>query len=99
MSKCEKCITNRSECVKCKDNPIYIIPTESLYKEYIPTCPRGYTDCVGDPAYILFNYPYWYKELYGNKTPLEAAKEEGGCYDRFLEDPDEDFYCYDDEDK
>lgn len=35
-------------------------------KDYTPVCPRGYTDCVYDPAYIKFSSPEWYKELYGD---------------------------------
>ena len=38
-------------------------------------------------------------ELYGDKTPEEAIHEENGCMDRFINDPDEEYYCYDDEDK
>ena len=63
---------------------------------YTPVCPRGYLDCVYDPAYIHFHYPDWYKELYGDKTPEEAAEK---CRQKMLEDPDEENYCYDDEDK
>lgn len=64
--------------------------------KYTPTCPRGYTDCIRDPAYIKFNYPDWYKDLYRNKTPEEAAS---GCRERVREDPNEEYYCYDNEDK
>ena len=67
--------------------------------EYTPVCPRGYTDCVWDPAYIKFHDPEWYEELYGGITPEEAAHKENGCYDRVKEDPDMKYYCYDDEDK
>lgn len=68
-------------------------------KDYTPTCPRGYVDCVHDPAYIKHHHPDWYAKLYGDKTPEEAAHEENGCFDRATEDPDEEYYCYDDEDK
>ena len=68
-------------------------------KKYIPVCPRGYDDCVWDPAYIQCFYPDWYKELYGDKTPTEAIATENDCLDKVKEDPDEEFYCYDDEDK
>ena len=60
------------------------------FKDYIPTCPQGWDDCVCDPAYIKATYPEWYKELYGDMTPEEAAKKH--C------DPTDE-YCYDDEDK
>lgn len=67
--------------------------------EYKPVCPRGYTDCVYDPAYIKFHHPEWYKELHGDMTPEEAVHKKGGCYDKVEKDPDEEYYCYDDEDK
>ena len=66
---------------------------------YKPLCPRGYSDCIWDPAYIFYNYPDWYKELYGDLSPEEAIYEPGGCYDTFIEDPNEENYCYDNEDK
>lgn len=66
---------------------------------YKPLCPRGYEDCVGDPAYIKATHPNWYHKLYGDKTPEEALEEEGGCLERFREDPQMEAYCYDDEDK
>lgn len=66
---------------------------------YKPVCPRGYDDCVRDPAYIQYHYPDWYAELYGDLAPWQAILAEGGCLERAAEDPDEKFYCYDDEDK
>ena len=109
MDRCEKCIipkVNQSEnlCLECRDNPIVqrvlmTLPRVSHYLDYMPTCPRGYTDCVCDPAYIQFHYPDWYKDLYGELTPEEAINVEGGCAERAKEDPDMHYYCYDDEDK
>ena len=103
MSKCKYCINDKSWCKKCIDNPFYQeilakLPKHSYFMDYIPACPRGYSDCVGDPAYIKFNYPDWYKELYGDISPEEAIHV-NGCYERFIEDPDMENYCYDDEDK
>ena len=46
-------------------------------------------------AYIKFHYPEWYKKLYGDKTPEEANKN---CRKAILEEPDENGYCYDNED-
>lgn len=46
--------------------------------EYSPTCKHGFEDCVRDPAYIKATYPNWYKELYGDISPEQAA-ETGGC--------------------
>lgn len=66
---------------------------------YRPVCPRGYDDCVRDPAYIKHHHPEWYKELYGNHPPEAAIFARGGCKERALLDPDEKYYCYDDEDK
>lgn len=66
---------------------------------YKPLCPRGYDDCVWDPAYIFFNYPDWYKKLYGDLSPEEAIFVKNGCHEKALLDPDEKYYCYDDEDK
>ena len=104
MSKCKKCISDRTWCSQCRDYPVYqeilkMIPKKSCYMDYVPVCPRGYTDCVCDPGYIKFHHPEWYKDLYGDLSPEEAILVEGGCKERFLEDPDEKYYCYDDEDK
>lgn len=97
MIKCEKCVAPKESCNKCKDNPVYSnVPRTSNFMAYIPVCPRGYTDCVGDPAYIKFYHPEWYKELYGDKTPYEAAEE---CRQDVIDDPEEEYYCYDNEDK
>lgn len=61
---------------------------------YRPTCKCGYDDCIYDPAYICATYPEWYKNLFGSKTPEEAAATKGNSCS----------YCkngdhYDDEDK
>ncbi|MBO5953305.1 MAG: hypothetical protein J6Q53_04195 [Oscillospiraceae bacterium] len=85
-------LRERIKCAKASHPP-------AVQQGYTPTCPRGYTDCIHDPAYIKFHHPEWYKELYGDMTPEEAALEENGCYDSFEEDPDMKYYCYDDEDK
>ena len=91
MYRCEKCVTDKSWCWRCKDNPKYAnYPSLSYFQEYIPLCPQGYDDCVMDPAYIKFHHPEWYKKLYGDMTPEEVVAE--NC------DPDDE-YCYDDEDK
>ena len=95
---CNSCVTDKSKCIMCRNNPIYDnVPTRSLYQEYIPTCPRGYIDCVYDPAYIKCYYPDWYKEQYGDLTPEQASEK--SCAEKVREDPDEEYYCYDDEDK
>ncbi len=94
---CDTCITTKDMCLKCIYNPIYK-DLRSYFKEYEPTCPRGYSNCVHDPAYIKHNHPEWYAKIYGDKTPEEASKT-GSCQEAFEEDPDEEYYCYDDEDK
>lgn len=66
---------------------------------YTPTCPRGYDDCVWDPAYIKHHYPDWFARLWGNRTPEQVAQSPGGCFDKYKNDPEEKYYCYDDEDK
>lgn len=77
MSKCDKCLTDKSECVNCCDNPVYAnVPKESRYKDYIPACPKGYPDCKHDPAYIKQHFPEWYTELFG-KLPIEDAIKYG----------------------
>ena len=100
-NKCDKCVSDKSLCSNCRDNPevqkiLISLPRYTYFTDYMPTCPRGYTDCIYDPAYIHFHYPDWYKELYGDKTPEEAAEK---CRQKVIEDPDEENYCYDDEDK
>lgn len=106
MALCDYCVekTNTLICEVCIDNPKFqkilkTLPTHSYFKNYIPVCPRGYTDCIRDPGYIKYYYPDWYKELYGDLTPKEAILVKGGCKERFENDPNEEDYCYDDEDK
>ncbi len=111
MDYCKFCITDENKCNKCLKNPKFkdfknffesndskeYYDAKILEEQgYLPTCPRGYIDCVNDPAYIKHNCPDWYKELYGDKTLKEASEE---CRKRMEEDPDEKYYCYDDEDK
>lgn len=64
---------------------------------YEPTCPCGYIDCVGDPAYIRWTNPKWWKEL---DMPTSCADLNYGkpCH---KVDEDGNLYCehYDDEDK
>ena len=70
-------------------------PNQFDWVYYKPTCKFGYENCIHDPAYIYSTYPEWYKELYGDKTPEEAATdEEEGCVSCT-----EDNCYYDDEDK
>lgn len=69
-------------------------PEKHNWVYYKPTCKFGWDDCISDPAYIKATYPDWYKELYGDMTPEEAALEDRGCCSCSEE------YChYDDEDK
>ena len=97
MSKgrCDNCVQDRSRCVDCIENPNY--PKQSLFRSYIPTCPRGYYGCISDPAYMLLRHPDTYRRIYGDITPKEASLK--SCAKRAMEDPDEEYYCYDDEDK
>lgn len=86
------CVNRSPEiCVTCKRN---VKPLKDYYQAYKPTCPRGYTDCVCDPAYIKRYHPKWYASLYGELTPEEASKK--SCRKRSKRDHDD---CYDDEDK
>ena len=97
---CERCVADKSLCKDCKDNPIYAdYPMTSHFMAYVPVCPRGYSDCVNDPAYILFYHPTYYKEIFGDKTPLQALWIENGCMESYEKDPEMKYYCYDDEDK
>ena len=80
---------------KLKGSPVETPPLDY----YNPVCPRGYMDCVYDPAYIKHCYPDWYKSLYGDLSPEEAIHDPGGCVERMENDPDEKYGCYDDEDK
>ena len=104
MSKCETCVSDKSWCTECINFPIYQevlakLPKKSYYMYNIPVCPRGYVDCVYDPGYIKFFHPEWYKELYGDMTPEEAIYKKDGCHEKYLNDPNEEYYCYDNEDK
>ena len=99
--RCAKCVADRNVCKNCRDNPIYAdYPTRSYFIPYNPVCPRGYTNCVNDPAYILYTNPNYYKKVYRNMTPAQAIFVEDGCIDSVKKDPNEKkYYCYDDEDK
>lgn len=91
--KCDTCVTDKTLCDQCKDNPKYRnVPKQSFFAEYKPVCPFGMNDCVCDPAYIKHCDPEWYDELYGDIPPEEAVKHDCSRYS----DPSE---CYDDEDK
>lgn len=91
LGACGSCVANKSNCNRCKDNPKYAdYPRTSYYQSYKPTCPKGYYDCVNDPAYIKHVYPAWYKKTYGDLTPEEASEQECNVDDQ---------WCYDDEDK
>lgn len=98
--KCQMCVAEKHLCPNCRDNPIYkTVPKQSFFRVYNPLCPRGFNDCINDPAYIKFYHPEWYKELYGDMTPEEALCIENGCMESFKRDPEMNYYCYDDEDK
>ena len=79
----------------------YICRSTSIFSvsAYNPVCPRGYKDCVSDPAYLKCYHPAWYQTLYGDLTPVQALEVTNGCMDAVRKDPNENFYCYDDEDK
>jgi hypothetical protein len=66
---------------------------KSVY--YRPTCKFGWDECIYDPAYIYSTYPDWYKSLYGDMTPEEAASKfkKSCCFNCTNGD------LYDDEDK
>ena len=82
--KMEKCINKNTEkCECCERNAPPMIDNYQYYK---PVCPQGFLNCVRDPAYIQYHYPEWYKEMYGDLTPEEAAvkycnEENNICYD------------------
>lgn len=96
--RCAACVADKSRCTECCENPIYAnVPTQSLFQDYIPTCPRGYTNCINDPAYLKTFHPDYYHIVFGNLTPEQASAK--SCQERVKEDPDEEYYCYDDEDK
>ena len=100
-SYCNKCVSDKSLCSQCRGNPevqkiLASLPKQSFFMNYVPVCPRGYLDCVCDPAYIKYYHPEWYAKMHGDKTPEEATEK---CRQKVIEDPDEENYCYDDEDK
>jgi hypothetical protein len=62
--------------------------TELDKRDYIPTCPYGYMDCVSDPAYIRCHHPKWWEEL-GMPTKCECADEyEEDCSCQWYDDED-----------
>jgi hypothetical protein len=105
MLKCHRCVNqNTVICLNCRDSEqvqkiLDVLPKTSRFQNYIPACPRGYTDCIHDPAYIKFYHEEWYRKLYGDISPEEIIYKTNGCYTKFINDPDEQYYCYDNEDK
>ena len=93
-SKCQICVTDKSLCDECKDNPKYKnVPRRSLFMMYKPTCPFGMNDCIGDPAYCKFYYPKYYEKWYGNLSPEEVIKQScSSCvecgYPKYYDDED-----------
>lgn len=49
--------------------------------------------------FIKCYHPKWYKEKYGDIIPEQAIQVEDGCIDQMRMDPEEEYYCYDNEDK
>lgn len=100
-NRCKQRFTR--ECAICGDT----CPTEDIsnvdgedrcyrcIEGYEPVCPQGYLDCVYDPGYIHYNYPEWYKKLYGDLKPEEAVYTKGSCMELMLNGDD----CFDNEDK
>lgn len=92
---CKSCWTpklyGKDKCRSCSHQPGLI--DQHMWNPI--TCKFGYKNCVNDPGYIYATDPDWYKELYGNKSYEEAAKDpESGCALCTAE------HCqYDDEDK
>ena len=79
---------------------------------YTPVCPCGHDDCSWDPGYIKHRYPELYQDIWGNKTPEEVVFEPNGCWNceeailvsnrciaGYQRDPNEEYYCWDDEEK
>ena len=48
---------------------------------------------------IKFDITDEFKKVFGDMTPTQAIFVENGCMDSVKRDPDEKYYCYDDEDK
>ena len=86
-------------CKEFTKQEVEVLETPPPDREYEPVCPRGYEDCIWDPARIQCKNPEWYKELYGDMTPKEALNVHLGCNYRVKNDPNEEYYCYDDEEK
>ena len=61
-------------------------------EKYIPTCPRGYCDCVNDPNYLIYAHNHYMSEE-------EYQEMINDCKKRAKDDPDEKYHCYDNEDK
>jgi len=92
---CKSCWTpklyGKDKCRSCSHQPG--LTDQHMWNPI--TCKFGYKDCIHDPGYIYATDPDWYKELYGDKSYEEAAKDpENSC--AFCTDE----HClYDDEDK
>lgn len=96
--RCGSCVTDRSMCDTCIENPRYRNITGSHYAAYIPACPAGYDDCVYDPAHLKAYGPEIYFEAYGDASPEDVVREHG-CGDIHTSPDEEYVWCndYDDE--
>ena len=88
---CKDCVNDEKYCSTCTRNPSNPVYTNH-FMAYTPTCRFGYMNCIHDPAYIHCYYEKWFHELYGNKTPAEAAADKEGCllckYGNYYDDED-----------
>ena len=73
--QCESCVTDKSKCINCCDNPIYAhVPKRSQFTWYKSACHLGFIECIYDPGYTKATNPKLYEKLYGNVDPEVAEK-------------------------
>ena len=90
----DRCISYRYRCEHCKRNKNAVLKDYFNDRGYIPSCVHGYTNCICDPAYLIYcSEKGYHRKL--SESRLKKLQEEikQGC------NCGEDAPDYDDEDK
>lgn len=90
----ERCTMYSWRCKYCKRNKNAVLEDCFEDRGYIPSCVHGYTDCICDPAYLIYCSEKGYHDKLSKSRLKKLQKEiEQGC------NCGDDAPDYDDEDK
>lgn len=77
--KCDKCVGDKENCVKCLYNPAYGDLTDR-FEPYKTNCPLQEYYCLCDPAYQYYKDKAQFKKDYGDIDPLSIKCWKGRPY-------------------